>query len=135
MAEHLENSSLLPENVSVINAGTSVREMLFDFILDEQRPRKIIVIDAVDAKRRPGEIFSIQVEELPKNKTDDFTLHEMPTSNLLRELKDLCHVEVIVVAGQVESIPETVRPGLSDVLAKSVPVAAEEVLKLCGESC
>lgn len=131
VAEHLENCGLLPENVSVINAGTSVREMLFDFILDEQRPRKIIVIDAVDVQRRPGEIFNIQVEELPRNKTDDFTLHEMPTLNLLRELKDLCHVEVIVVAGQVESIPETVRPGLSDVLAKSVPSAAEEVLKLC----
>ena len=53
--------------------------------------------------------------------------------NLLRELKDLCHVEVDIVAGQVESIPEAVRPGLSDALAKSVPVAAEEVLKLCQE--
>jgi coenzyme F420 hydrogenase subunit delta len=131
VAEHLENSNLLPENVSVINAGTGVREMLFDFILDEQRPRKIIVIDAVDVQRRPGEIFNIQVEELPENKTDDFTLHGMPTLNLLRELKDLCHVEVIVVAGQVESIPEAVRPGLSDILAKSVPAAVEEVLKLC----
>ena len=57
----------------------------------------------------------------------------MPTCNLLRELKDLCHVEVDIVAGQVESIPDAVRPGLSDVLAKSVPVAAEEVLKLCHE--
>jgi len=72
---------------------------------------------------------------LPTNKTDDFTLHGMPTSNLLKELNDLCDVEVIILAGQVESIPETVRPGLSDALARSVPVAAEEVLKLCGEPC
>ena len=49
---------------SVIDAGTSVREILFDFILSEQRPRKIIVIDAVDAKRKPGEIFRIDLEEI-----------------------------------------------------------------------
>lgn len=132
IAERLERCGLLPENVSVIDAGTSVREILFDLILTEQRPRKIIVIDAVDVRRRPGEIFTLGIEELPKNKSDDYTLHEMPTSNLLRELKDLCGVEVIIVAGQVESIPEAVRPGLSDGLARSVPLAVEEVLRLCG---
>ncbi len=131
VAEGLENCSFLPENVSVIDAGTGVREILFDLILSEQRPRKIIVIDAIDARRRPGEIFRIGLEELPKNKTDDFSLHEMPTCNLLKELKNLCHVEVDIVAGQVESIPGAVRPGLSNVLAKSVPEAVEEVLKLC----
>jgi coenzyme F420 hydrogenase subunit delta len=131
VAEGLESCDLLPKNVSVINAGTGVRGILFDLVLSEQRPRKIIVIDAIDAKRRPGEIFRIDPGELPKNKTEDFTLHEMPTSNLLGELKDLCHVEVVIMAGQVESIPEAVRPGLSDALAKSVPVAVEEVLRLC----
>ena len=131
VAERLEKGGLLPENVSVIDAGTSVREILFDLILSEERPRKVIVIDAVDAKRRPGEIFRIDLEELPKNKIDDYTLHEMPTSNLLRELRDLCHVEVEIVAGQVEVLPDVVRPGLSDSVTESVPVAAGEVLKLC----
>ena len=134
VAEHLEGCGLLPENVSVMDAGTGVREILFDLILSEQRPRKIIVIDAVDAKRRPGEIFRIDVEEIPENKVDDFTLHGMPTCNLLKELKDLCHVKVDIVAGQVESIPDTVRPGLSEVLARSVPLAVEEVLRLCDDS-
>ena len=130
VAEHLESCALLPENVSVINAGTGVRGMLFDLVLSEQKPRKIIVVDAVDAGRKAGEVFKINIDELPKNKTDDFTLHETPTSNLLQELKDFCNVEVIIIAGQIESIPEVVRPGLSDALAKSVAVAAEEVLNL-----
>jgi len=133
VAEYLQSSALLPKNVSVIDAGTSVRGILFDLIVDEQRPRKIIVIDAIDANRRPGEIFRIDIEEIPKNKVDDFTLHEMPTSNLLRELRDVCNVEVIVIGGQVQSIPETVRLGLSDALTRSVPVAVEEVLKLVRE--
>ena len=135
VADRLLRGRPLPQNVSVLNVGTSVREILFDLILDEDRPRKIIVIDAVDAKRKPGEIFRIDIEEIPQNKVDDFALHGMPTSNLLRELRDLCHVEVIIIAGQVESIPEVVRPGLSEALARGVSVAAEEVLSLCDESC
>ncbi len=135
VAERLQDRGVLPENVSVVNARTSVREILFDLILSEQKPRKIIVIDAVDASKEPGEVFRIHIDELPINKIDDFTLHQIPTSNLLRELKDLCGVEVIIIGVQVESIPEVVRPGLSDTLIQSVPVAIGEVLKCCNGSC
>ena len=134
VAEYLQNSGALPKSVAVINARTSVRGILFDLILSEQRPRKIIVVDAIDANRPPGEVFKITIDELPLNKIDDFTFHQMPTSNLLRELKEYCGVDIVIIAGQIESIPEAVRPGLSDALAKSVPVAAEEVLKLCNRS-
>jgi coenzyme F420 hydrogenase subunit delta len=133
VAEYLQNCIRLPENVSVINAGTSVQGILFDLILSEQRPKKIIVIDAVDAKRKPGEVFSLNADELPQNKVDNYTLHQMPASNLLRELKEFCQVDVTIVAGQIDHIPEAVRPGLSDVLMESVAVAAEEVLKSCAE--
>lgn len=133
VAEYLQDYTLLPNNVSVINAGTSVRGILFDLVVNEKRPRKIIVIDAIDANRRPGEIFRIDLEEIPKNKVDDFTVHGMPTSNLLRELRDYCNVEVIVIVGQVAHIPDMVKPGLSDVLSRSVPAAVEEVLRLVGE--
>lgn len=132
VAEHLQNSRLIPEHVSVIDAGTSVRETLFDLILNEQKPKKIIVIDAVDVQRMPGEIFKIGIDELPVNKIDDFTLHEMPTSNLLKELKEFCNVEVIIVVAQVGHIPEIVMPGLSDALTNSVAIAAQEVLQLCS---
>jgi coenzyme F420 hydrogenase subunit delta len=134
VAEYLRNWVELPKNVSVINAGTSVRGILFDLILSPQRPKKIIVIDAVDTKRKPGEVFNLNVDEFPLNKIDDFTLHEMPTSNLLKELKEFCNVDVIVIAAQVEQMPEAVSPGLSDVLMESVAVAAEEVLRSCNAS-
>jgi coenzyme F420 hydrogenase subunit delta len=132
VADLLQRDSALPKNVSVVNAGTSVRGILFDLILREERPRKVIVVDAVDVQKKPGAVFQIPLEEIPSNKTDDFTLHGMPTVNLLRELRDLCHVEVIIVAGQICSIPESVSLGLSEALSKSVGVAAEEVLKLCS---
>ena len=134
VAEYLKNCVELPKNVSVINAGTSVRGILFDLILSPQRPKKIIVIDAVDTKRKPGEVFNLNVDEFPLNKIDDFTLHEMPTSNLLKELKEFCNVDVIVIAAQIEQMPEAVSPGLSDALMESVAVAAEEVLRSCNAS-
>jgi coenzyme F420 hydrogenase subunit delta len=132
VAEHLENACRIPSHVSVINAGTGVREMLFDLVISEQRPKKIIVIDAIDTNRRPGEVFKIQLEEIPAHKTDDFSLHHMPTTNLLKELRDFCDVEVIIIVAQVESIPEAVKPGLSKSLADAVVVAAGEVLRACG---
>jgi coenzyme F420 hydrogenase subunit delta len=134
VAEHLQKFSILPENVTVIDARTSVRGILFDLILSEQRPKKIIVIDAFDAQKAPGEVFKINIDALPENKIDDFSFHQLPTSNLLRELKEFCGVDVVIIAGQIKSIPEVVRPGLSDALAKSVAVAAEEVLQLVDSS-
>jgi len=132
VAEHLERDCLIPSHVSVINAGTGVREILFDLVISDQRPKKVIVIDAVDKNRSPGEVFRIDVGEVPIHKVDDFSLHHLPTTNLLKELNDLCDVEVIIIVGQVESIPEMVRPGLSDVLMRSVVLAAQEVLRACG---
>jgi len=132
VADYLQNCIGLPQNVSVINAGTSVRGILFDLILSPQKPKKIIVIDAVDTKRKPGEVFNLNVDEFPLNKIDDFTLHEMPTSNLLKELKEFCNVDVVIIAAQVGQMPEAVRPGLSDALMESVAVAAQEVLKSCN---
>ena len=132
VAEYLQNCVQLPQNISVINAGTSVQGILFDLILSDQKPKKIIIIDAVDAKRKPGEVFSLNADELPQNKVDNYTLHQMPTSNLLRELKEFCKVDVTIIAGQIDHIPEAVKPGLSDVLLGSVAVAAEEVLQSCN---
>jgi len=132
VAEYLENACRIPGHVSVINAGTGVREMLFDLVISEQRPKKIIVIDAIDANRVPGEVFKIPLEEMPEHKTDDFSIHHMPTTNMLKELRDFCNVEVIVIVAQIESVPEGVKPGLTKSLTDAITVAAEEVLSFCG---
>ena len=132
VTEYLQNEVELPGHISVIDARTSVRGILFDIMLDEHRPRKVIIVDAVDAGRKPGEVFKLNIDDIPVNKIDDFSFHQMPTSNLLRELRDYCNVEVIIIVAQVESIPEAVKPGLTKTLTSAVAVAAEEVLQACG---
>ena len=130
VAQHLQDNFSIPDDVCVFNAGTSVRKILFDTMLSDKKPSKIVIVDAMDFEREPGEIFAIDLDSYPEIKLDDFSMHQIPTSNLLRELRDLCGVEVAVMACQVSDIPESVRPGLSETVKAAVVCAAE---MLAGE--
>lgn len=130
--EHLEKNYGIPENVAVLNAGTGVRNILFDIILSEEKPKKIIIVDSVDVGKSPGEIFELSIDDIPRNKIDDFSMHQLPTSNLLRDLQNFCKVEISIIACQVENIPEVVSPGLSESLVNSIPKTCEMILKLAG---
>lgn len=125
--EYLEKHYTIPENICVADAGTGIRKILFTITLSDVRPKIIVIIDAVDKGRKAGEIFDISLDEIPMEKIDDFSIHQVPSSNLLKELKDLCSVEVIVKACQVETIPDTIQSGLSDPLKKAVPLMAQSI--------
>lgn len=128
--EYLEKTFEIPPQVCVMDAGSSVRNILFTVILSEKRPRKIIIVDAVDAGRKPGELFELDIDEIPDKKIDDFSMHQLPTSNLLRELKHECGVDVTVISVQVQNIPAEVSPGLSEIVEKSIPTVCERILSL-----
>lgn len=125
--EYLESHYKIPENVCLADAGTGIRKILFTITLGEVRPKVIVVIDAVDKGREPGEIFDISLDDIPKEKIDDFSIHQVPSSNLLKELKDLCSVEVIVRVCQIKTIPDTIQSGLSEPLKKAVPLMAQSI--------
>jgi coenzyme F420 hydrogenase subunit delta len=111
----------------VINAGLSVREILFNIILSEKKPEKIIIVDAVDAARIPGEVFELDITEIPVNKIDDFSMHQLPTSNLLHELNKIQGIEVKILTIQVQPIPTEVSPGLSEVVLDAIPTACNKI--------
>jgi coenzyme F420 hydrogenase subunit delta len=119
----------LPEKVCAIDAGTGVREILFDVLLSERKPSRIIIIDAIDAGRSAGEIFELEPEELPVKKADGFSLHQLPSSNLLRELKNSCRIDVRLIASQPLKIPELVEPGLSAPLEEAVKKAGRLIFE------
>ena len=131
MAQRLQAEFKLPDDVCVLDVGTSVREILFDIVLSEQRPAKIIIIDAVDCQREPGEVFLLDIEGLPHIKLDDFSMHQLPTSNLLRELRDLCSVEVVLLACQVQDTSDEVRAGLSEPVRAAVDRAVDMLAQDC----
>lgn len=132
VAAKLNATGNIPEWAAVIDAGTAVRELLFDMILSERRPRLVVVVDAVDlrvdgvdAKRKPGEIFEIPLDSIPRVHISEFSLHQAPTSNLLQELQELADVRVSVIVCQVEGIPEEMSDEISPAVGAAIGQAAE----------
>ena len=82
----------------------------------------------------PGEIFELPIDEIPKKKIDDFSMHQLPTSNLLKELKDLCNIEVIVIACQIESISTEVSTTISQKLIDAIPEACNKIIEIVKNS-
>jgi coenzyme F420 hydrogenase subunit delta len=127
VVDYLTDHYEIPEDVCLLDVGTGIRKILFTLTLSEARPEEIVIIDAVDKGREPGEIFDILLEEVPIEKTDDFSMHQVPSSNLLKELQDLCSVKVKVMVCQIRTIPETMQSGLSEPLEKAVPLMAKKI--------
>jgi coenzyme F420 hydrogenase subunit delta len=127
VVDYLKNNYKIPDNVCLADAGTGIRKILFTISLSDIRPKTIVIIDAVDKGKKPGEVFDILLDELPVEKIDDFSIHQVPSSNLLKELQDLCHVKVVIKVCQIKEIPETIQSGLSDSLKKAVPMLAEKI--------
>lgn len=130
--EELQTKYSLPESVTAIDAGTCVREYLFDYLLSaEGRPNRIIVLDAVNfPDRKPGEVFKIDVSAIPPQKIHDFSLHQFPTVNLLVELEEHTGMSVDILAAQVEYIPDEIAPGLSSSMKKAIPAACDQILQI-----
>ncbi len=124
LVEYIERRCGVPEAVCLLDVGTGARKLLFTLCLSPVRPRRLLILDAFDAGREAGELFEIDPSQVPAVKLDDFSLHQLPTSNLLRELQEACGVEVRVLACQTGPLPQEVRPGLSPAVEAALPHAA-----------
>jgi len=129
VVDYVDANYEVPEAVCLLDVGTGVRKLLFTLCLSPVRPQRLIILDAIDAGRNPGEVFEIDPAEIPLAKLDDFSLHQLPTSNLLRELQETCGVEVRVLACQTGPLPEEVCAGLSEAVSRAVPQAAEWLVR------
>ncbi len=129
VVDYVESHYPVPEAVCLLDAGTGVRKLLFTLCLGSAHPQRLLILDAIDAGRAPGEIFEIDPAEIPPVKLDDFSMHQLPTSNLLRELQEACGVEVRVLACQTGPLPEEISQGLSKAVGDAVPQAAEWLVR------
>ena len=118
--------------IYVVNAGTGSRGMIFNMVTGPSRPRAIIIVDALDAGKRPGELFWVDIEDLSLEKAEDFSLHMTPASNMLLRLKEM-GVEIRVLACQPKNLPEVMTEGLSPEVAAAIGPAAEMVLARAHE--
>lgn len=130
VVEHLHSNYLLPDTVLAVDAGTGIRDFMFDLLLMEKKPEKLIVVDAVTVLgRRIGEVFEMELSEVPREKMSDFSLHQSPSSNLLRELKEHGGVDVRVLGVHTDSIPNEINPGLTPEVMAAVPRACQWIME------
>jgi coenzyme F420 hydrogenase subunit delta len=132
-AEYMLKKCEIPEDVYVMDVGTGSGDILFNVALSQTKPEKIIIIDAVDMKKKPGEVFQLSIDELPANKLSDFSMHFFPSANLLKELRDQMNINIIIVACQAERMPDSVSTGLSDTVTHALREAADLALKLAQQ--
>jgi len=128
VAAHLQENYTIPEDVYVLDVGIGAREILFTIVVGETRVKKLIIVDAVNFEhlgRSPGDIFELSIDDLPIVKIDDFSMHQIPSSNLLKELRDYRNIDVTILACQIKRIPEEVEQGLSKEVQDAVPRMCE----------
>jgi coenzyme F420 hydrogenase subunit delta len=127
---HLHDNFPLPPSVAAVDVGTSIGDYLFDLVLTPQKPSHIFIVDAISQPQRPpGEIFELDIEQVPVNKSGDFSLHQFPSVNLLLEMRNLAGVDVRILAVQVKHIPDFVQPGLSKEVEAAIPQACMWLLR------
>lgn len=127
VVEMLLKDYAIPNDIYVMDVGTGVRKLLFTLILGDVLPEEILILDAVDWGQQIGEVKIISADELPATKIDDFSLHQVPTSNMLRELQDHCQVKVSVVVCDVGLLPQRIEPGLSAKTEHAVQIASRKI--------
>jgi coenzyme F420 hydrogenase subunit delta len=123
----------LPDDALALNVETSIRNLLFNLVLNEDKPSLILIVDAIDKGRNPGEIFEIDLNEIPKKKVDDFSMHQMPSSNLLKELQSECSIPIRILVAQVEYIPKEIDQRLSEVMQNTIQPMCERIIEVLSE--
>jgi coenzyme F420 hydrogenase subunit delta len=129
VAQRVQREARIPDDVAVIDAGSSVRELLFDLVIAPPRPERVVLVDAVDLNREAGTILEIDLETLPAGEASGFSSHHPPTGALLRRLRDETGVDVVILTCQVRSFPEQVEEGLSPPVAAAVPRMATMIIE------
>jgi len=130
---HLENHYFLPDFVAAIDCGTSIRDILFDLLLSPQKPRKMIIVDVTDSPNLAvGEIREIDIDQIQPEKIGDFSLHQFPTTNMLKEIKEETSIDVRIFVVQVAGLPAEVKPGLSEPVRSAIAPMCERVVSEIG---
>jgi coenzyme F420 hydrogenase subunit delta len=122
----------LPEAVSLIDAGTGIREHLLDYLmLPSLRPKLLVIVDAgYNQSCAPGEVLECSPGAIAVNKIHDYSLHQFPTVNLLRELQEETGIEVVLLIAQPDVIPDHIAQGLSSTMLAAVEDTCHRILSI-----
>jgi coenzyme F420 hydrogenase subunit delta len=133
-ADYLLSNCRIPDDVYVMDVGIGAGDILFNIALSPKKPKRIIILDAVKMKKKPGAVFRLSVVDLPASKLADFSTHFFPATSILKDLQNQMGIEIVIVACQARKVTKTVSQGLSGEVKKALPKAACMALELAKET-
>lgn len=118
----------MPDETMFIDAGTGATHFIFS-LPNEEKWKKIIVVDIVEFKAEPGTIKIFSPHEIPRGSYEN--VHTWPVEEPLHELAEFC--EVIVVGCKPGEISAPyVEMGFTEPVQEAIPKAVDIILKEIG---
>ncbi|AFM41783.1 Hydrogenase 1 maturation peptidase HyaD [Desulfosporosinus acidiphilus SJ4] len=121
LLERLRNN--LPPEIDLLDGGTDGLRLL-DFV---EKTKRLIVLDAVDAGKKPGELVVWRGEEVPKYTGNKLSVHQMSFAEVLywAEFQGHSPDEIVIIGVQPESLDWGTE--LTDTLQRRIPEAVDQV--------
>lgn len=119
----------IPDDICLLDVGTGIRKLMFTLLLSNTQPEEIVIFDAVDGVAQTDQVTEISLDSLPDSRGENFSLHQVPTSKLLKDLQERCGLRVRVLVWPVIQLPDKVEMGLSASAKSAVESAAQMVAR------
>jgi hydrogenase maturation protease len=119
----------MPENVDIIDCGSDILSII-SYI---DKPKKIIVIDAIRAGGEPGRIYKYHFNELDNIETNTGSAHQLQVVEALRLLKKTCpclsscEITVIGIEPKVMKLIADLSKEVRDSIADLTRLVLEEL--------
>jgi hydrogenase maturation protease len=120
-AEALQESYLLPDDVLVIDGGTSGMEMIEDLAGVDL----LIVLDVVKSGQAPGTLVRIEGDAIPKFFRRKLSPHQIGLPDVLASLELLGTMPANIIVHGVEPVSLELGMDMTETVARAVPQLAE----------
>ncbi len=132
VAEYIVKERLADESsVEVLDVGLGVSRILLDILSDEEKPNKIILVDALHQIGRVGEVKILSLDDVPSVKGSSPS-HSFPNRDMLAKLEEM-GVKISIVACVAGYLPEEVSVVMSKEVEDAIPKAAALAVKLASD--
>jgi len=122
LIEYLKQKKL-PPDIELLDGGTAGFDLI-DFI---RQPDKVVIVDAVKAEGKPGQIYSFSPRDFETENAPRTSLHDITLKDVFQMAGQLGPLSKITIIG-IE--PASIDPGteLSPNLKRMLPKVAQLVL-------
>lgn len=117
------------ENIGIIDAGTAASHFIISLIDEQTKIKKMIIVDIIDYKLKPGELKKLTINDLPNIPKYYIDAHNMPLAGMLIDISKNYNIKVSIIGCQYKyiSAPD-IHLGLSTEVSESIYPAIDMIL-------